>query len=43
MLYWSIFDVVREFMKDEAMAGEERILSRYLKPDLVIVDDMGLK
>ncbi len=43
VLYKSIFDVVREFMKDEAMAGEERILARYLKPDLVIVDDMGLK
>ena len=43
VLYKSIFDVVREFMKDEALAGEERILARYLKPDLVIVDDMGLK
>lgn len=43
VLYKSIFDVVREFMKDEAMAGEERVLARYLKPDLVIVDDMGLK
>ncbi len=43
VLYKSIFDVVREFMHDEAMAGEERVLARYLKPDLVIVDDMGLK
>lgn len=43
VLYRSIFDVVREFMKDEALAGEERILTRYLKPELVIVDDMGLK
>lgn len=43
VLYKSIFDVVREFMKDEALAGEERILTRYLKPELVIVDDMGLK
>ena len=25
------------------MGGEERILARYLKPDLLIIDDMGLK
>ena len=43
VLYKSIFDLVREFMTDEALAGEERILTRYLKPELVIVDDMGLK
>jgi DNA replication protein DnaC len=43
VLYRSIFDLVREFMRDEAMAGEEKILAKYLKPDLLIVDDMGLK
>jgi DNA replication protein DnaC len=41
--YRSIFDVVRDFMQDEAFNGQERILNRYLKPDLLIIDDMGIK
>ena len=43
VLYRSIFDVVREFLKDEAFAGEDKILARYLKPDLLVIDDMGMK
>jgi len=43
VLYRSIFDVVRDFLHDEAFAGQDRVLSRYLKPDLLIIDDMGLK
>jgi len=43
VLYRSVFDVVREFMESEAIAGERSVLSRYLRPDLVIIDDMGLK
>jgi len=43
VLYRSIFDVVREFLHDEAVAGEEKVLGRYLKPDLLIVDDFGMK
>ena len=43
VLYRSIFDVVRDFLHDEALGGEEKVLSRYLKPDLLIVDDMGMK
>jgi DNA replication protein DnaC len=43
VLYRSIFDVVRDFLHDEALGGEEKILNRYLKPDLVVIDDMGLK
>ena len=31
VLYRSIFDLVREFMQDEALAGEEKKLSKYLK------------
>jgi len=43
VLYRSIFDVVRDFLHDEAMGGEEKVLAKYLKPDLLIVDDMGMK
>jgi len=43
VLYRSIFDVVRDFLHDEAIGGEEKVLARYLKPDLLIVDDMGMK
>lgn len=41
--YRSIFDVVRDFLHDEAMEGHERVLQKYLKPDLLIIDDMGMK
>ena len=41
--YRSIFDVVRDFLHDEAMEGYEKTLQRYLKPDLLIIDDMGMK
>jgi hypothetical protein len=30
-------------MMDEAVAGQDKVLARYLKPDLLIVDDMGMK
>lgn len=43
VLYASIFDLVRDFMRDETFAGQDNIIKRYLKPDLLIVDDMGLK
>jgi DNA replication protein DnaC len=43
VLYRSIFDVVRDFLHDEALEGQERILGKYLRPDLLIVDDMGMK
>lgn len=41
--YRSIFDIVRDFMQDEAFNGQEKVLNRYLKPDLLIIDDMGIK
>jgi len=41
--YRSIFDVVRDFLHDDAFGGDERVLAKYLKPDLLIVDDMGMK
>lgn len=43
VLYRSIFDVVRDFLHDEAMDGHDRVMARYLKPDLLIIDDFGMK
>jgi DNA replication protein DnaC len=43
VLYRSVFDLVRDFLQDEALSGEDRTLTKYLKPELLIVDDMGLK
>ena len=43
VLYRSIFDVVRDFLHDEAFDGQDKVLTRYLKPDLLIIDDMGMK
>lgn len=43
VLYRSIFDLVRDFLRDEAFKQQDKTLRRYLKPDLVIIDDMGLK
>jgi DNA replication protein DnaC len=41
--YRSVFDVVRDFMQDQAFDGQDKILAKYLKPDLLIIDDMGMK
>jgi len=41
--YRSVFDLVRDFMQDEAFGGQDKVLAKYLKPDLLIVDDMGMK
>ena len=38
-----LFRSVRDFLKDEAFKQQDKTLRRYLKPDLVIIDDMGLK
>ncbi len=43
VLYRSIFDVVQEFARDEALGGLEKVMTRYLKPELLIIDDMGMK
>ncbi len=43
VLYRSIFDVVRDFLHDEAFEGHDKVLGRYLKPNLLIIDDMGMK
>ena len=43
VLYRSIFDVVRDFLHEEAVEGQDEGAGRYLKPDLLIIDDMGMK
>jgi DNA replication protein DnaC len=43
VLYRSIFDVVRDFLHDEAFGVQEKVLTKYLKPELLIIDDMGMK
>ncbi len=43
VLYRSIFDVVRDFMREDETDGADRVLKKYLKPDLLIIDDMGMK
>ena len=44
VLYRSIFDLARDFMHEETLGDENnKMLSRYLKPDLLIIDDMGMK
>lgn len=43
VLYRSIFDLVRDFLADEAFNQQDKVLRRYLKPDLLVIDDMGLK
>ena len=43
VLYRSIFDLVRDFLHDEALGGQDKVLMKYLKPDLTIIDDMGMK
>ena len=41
--YHSIFDLVRDFMADDALQQRDRLLQHYIKPDLLIIDDMGLR
>ena len=35
--------MVRDFLHDEALDGQDKVLAKYLKPDLLIIDDMGMK
>jgi DNA replication protein DnaC len=38
VLYRSIFDLVRELLTQETQVAESRLLNKYLKPDLLIID-----
>jgi DNA replication protein DnaC len=41
--YRSVFDVPRDFLHEEAFDGQDKVLAKYLTPDLLILDDMGMK
>lgn len=43
VLYVSIFDLVRTLQADTTAAEAQRTLTRWLKPDLLIIDDFGIK
>jgi DNA replication protein DnaC len=43
VFYRSIFDAVRDLLHDEAFDGHDKVMAKYLKPDLLILDDMGMK
>lgn len=43
VLYRSIFDLARDFLADQEPQQQDKTLARYLKPDLLIIDDMGMK
>jgi DNA replication protein DnaC len=43
VLYVSIFDLVRELQSDSTAHEAQRTLARWLKPDLLIIDDFGIK
>jgi DNA replication protein DnaC len=43
VLYCSVFDLVREFQADQSPLEAERTLVKYLKPDLICIDDFGMK
>jgi DNA replication protein DnaC len=42
-LYRSVFDLVRDFLHEEALGDDDATLAKYLRPDLLIIDDMGMK
>ena len=43
VLYRSIFDILTDLRDDGLQAKHERLMKRYLKCDLLIIDDMGIK
>ena len=43
MLYCSIFDTITELIQAENFGDNIKTMNRYLKVDLLIIDDMGIK
>jgi DNA replication protein DnaC len=43
VFYCSVFDLVRDLQADHSPAEAQRTLHRFLKPDLLAIDDFGMK
>lgn len=43
VFYCSVFDLVRDLQADHSSAEAQRTLNRFLKPDLLAIDDFGMK
>lgn len=43
VLYCSIFDLIQELQAEQTPAQLDRNRARYLKPELLLIDDMGIK
>ena len=43
VLYCSVFDLVRDLQADVSPAQAQRTLHCFLKPDLLVIDDFGMK
>lgn len=43
VLYRSIFDTINELLQAENLDDSPRIMKQYLQPNLLIIDDMGIK
>jgi len=43
VLYRSIFDILDDLQSDRKSLSHQRLMKRYLKCDLLIIDDMGIK
>lgn len=43
VLYSSVFDLVRDLLEEEEIPGARCRLGKYLRCDLLIIDDMGIK
>lgn len=43
VLYRSIFDTINELLQAENFGDSSKIMKQYLQPDLLIIDDMGIK
>lgn len=43
VFYRSVFDLARDFLHQDSSWEEDKTLRKYLKPELLIIDDMGMK
>lgn len=43
VMYRSIFDILEDLQSDQQSISHQRLMKRYLKCDLLIIDDMGIK